>query len=69
MRDDAFAFAPHVQQPRPKFDMVSRCVILCYIRYICGCDSYFVRRRDLSRMYYLIVKMLRREILCLRGKI
>jgi hypothetical protein len=28
----------------------------------------FLRHRDLSRMYYLIVKMLRREILCLRGK-
>jgi hypothetical protein len=29
MRDDAFVFAPHVQQPRPRFDIVSRCVILC----------------------------------------
>jgi hypothetical protein len=28
MRDDAFIFAPHVQQPWPRFDMVSRCVIL-----------------------------------------
>uniref|UniRef100_A0A804NS51 Uncharacterized protein n=1 Tax=Zea mays TaxID=4577 RepID=A0A804NS51_MAIZE len=23
MRDDAFVFTPHVQQPRPRFDMVS----------------------------------------------
>jgi hypothetical protein len=29
VRDDAFVFTPHVQQPRPRFDMVSRCVILC----------------------------------------
>jgi hypothetical protein len=29
MCDDAFVFASHVQQPRPRFDMVSRCVILC----------------------------------------
>jgi hypothetical protein len=28
VRDDAFVFTPHVQQPRLRFDMVSRCVIL-----------------------------------------
>jgi hypothetical protein len=29
VRDDAFVFTPRVHQPRPRFDMVSRCVILC----------------------------------------
>jgi hypothetical protein len=29
MCNDVFVFASHVQQPRPRFDMVSRCVILC----------------------------------------
>ena len=49
VRDDAFVFTPRVQQPRLRFDVVSRCVILLldwiYID-MCGCDSSFVHRRD-----------------------